>query len=56
VWWHEAVIPRYGRLKLGGLQFQVSPGKKISLNSLSMEKSWAWWYMSVIPVMAGSIK
>jgi hypothetical protein len=30
-------------------------GKKVLKDPISMEKSWAWWYVPVIPVTAGSI-
>jgi cytochrome c-type biogenesis protein CcmH/NrfF len=37
------------------LQFKASLGKKGLQDPISTEKSWAWWAMPVIPVMAGSV-
>jgi hypothetical protein len=45
----------HGRLRSGGSWLHASPGKKVHETPISTEKSWAWWYMPVIPVMAGSI-
>jgi hypothetical protein len=41
-------------MRLGELQFRVSPGKKFSRPSLN-RKSWAWWHTPVIPATAESI-
>jgi hypothetical protein len=38
-----------GNLRSGELPFQASPGKKSLWDSISMDKSWAWWYIPVIP-------
>jgi hypothetical protein len=32
------------------------PRQKSLQDSISMEKSWAWWHMSATPATAGSIK
>jgi hypothetical protein len=53
---------------LGGSRFQVSPGKQTKkkrrkrrkeqglLDSISREKSWAWWCEPIIPITSGNLK
>jgi hypothetical protein len=38
---------------LGGLKLEVSSGKKLALPIST--NGWTWWYIPIIPALAGSI-
>jgi hypothetical protein len=44
------------RLRSGELHSRPALATKVCENPISMEKSWAWWYVPVIPATAGGIK
>jgi hypothetical protein len=45
------VIIVLGRLRLGGLLFQISLNKKGCETPISVGKSWVWWFMPIMPDM-----